>query len=450
MERDLGLYKQLKRCRTMNEIAQCIPDCIYDRGTELILLYWCLVPVFSMIYSYITRIDADLLIYLSVIGSGILGIYLMILRALKENVLQSLRDESYVIKHLSQLALLFMLIWSLFSCLLARDKYHAFIGDVYSHEGFLTYVAYAGFYGSAVFLNNKNIFKKVLNLFCWIGTVLSFLTILQYYGIHIRAFSGYMKLAATFHNTNHFGYYLTLTILCSGAFFVVAKSLKEQMIYLIQFIIMISALIFNNTFGSYLGVLGGSLIMIIIFYCCKGQLKIKFFVPFITIMIISLVINVTSGIVDHNFEVLKQDTVEILNETEQSAHAGSGRWQLWTNAVKFTMERPLVGYGPDNLDYNYAQVGINMLKPHNEYLQHAATLGIPALIFYLISLVNLYIHGIKHKQELDTLVIISFCVISGYLISAFVGNTKFYVTPYFMIFLALATKVKLEKEEANV
>ena len=75
------------------------------------------------------------------IGSGILGIYLMILRALKENVLQSLRDESYVIKHLSQLALLFMLIWSLFSCLLARDKYHAFIGDVYSHEGFLTYVA---------------------------------------------------------------------------------------------------------------------------------------------------------------------------------------------------------------------------------------------------------------------------------------------------------------------
>ena len=53
MERDLGLYKQLKRCRTMNEIAQCIPDCIYDRGTELILLYWCLVPVFSMIYSYI-------------------------------------------------------------------------------------------------------------------------------------------------------------------------------------------------------------------------------------------------------------------------------------------------------------------------------------------------------------------------------------------------------------
>ena len=90
MERDLGLYKQLKRCRTMNEIAQCIPDCIYDRGTELILLYWCLVPVFSMIYSYITRIDADLLIYLSVIGSGILGIYLMILRALKENVLQCL------------------------------------------------------------------------------------------------------------------------------------------------------------------------------------------------------------------------------------------------------------------------------------------------------------------------------------------------------------------------
>lgn len=450
MERDLGLYKQLKQCQTMSEIAKCIPNFIYDRAAELILLYWCLVPVLSMTYSYITKTDADLLIYLSVIGSGILGIYLIILRVLKEDVLQSLRNQSYLIKHLSQLTLFFMLIWSLFSCFLARDKYHAFIGDVYSHEGFLTYMAYAGFYGSAVFLNNKNIFKKVLNLFCWVGTVLSFLTILQYYGINIRAFSGYMKLAATFHNTNHFGYYLTLTILCSGAFFLVAKTLKKQISYLLQFIVMVCALIFNNTFGSYLGVLGGSLIMIIIFYCCKGQLKIKFFVPFMTLIMISLVINFTSGIVNHNFEVLKQDTVEILKETEQSAYAGSGRWQLWTNAVKFTMERPLFGYGPDNLDYNYAQVGINMLKPHNEYLQHSATLGLPALIFYLISLVNLYIHGIKHKHELDSLVIISFCVISGYLISAFVGNTKFYVTPYFMILLALATKVKLEKEEANV
>ena len=225
-----------------------------------------------------------------------------------------------------------------------------------------------------------------------------------------------------------------------------AQTLKQKGVYLIQFIIMLSALIFNNTFGSYLGVLGGSIIMMIIFSCCKGRLKLEFFIPLVTVIIVSLVLNFTSGIVNNNFRVLKQDTVEILNETEQSAHAGSGRWQLWVNAIKFTMEQPLLGYGQDNLDYNYAQVGINMLKPHNEYLQHAVTLGLPALIFYLVSLISLYFHGIKNKKELDSLVIVSFCVISGYLISAFVGNTKFYVTPYFMIFLALATKTTLGKE----
>ena len=181
-----------------------------------------------------------------------------------------------------------------------------------------------------------------------------------------------MKLAATFHNTNHFGYYLTLTIMCSGAFFLVAQTLKQKGVYLIRLFVMLSALIFNNTFGSYLGVLGGSIIMMIIFSCCKGRLKLEFFIPLVTVIIVSLVLNFTSGIVNNNFRVLKQDTVEILNETEQSAHAGSGRWQLWVNAIKFTMEQPLLGYGQDNLDYNYAQVGINMLKPHNEYLQHAA------------------------------------------------------------------------------
>ena len=446
MEKNLGLYQQLQQCKTMKEIANCIPDGLYDRVTMIILIYWCFVPVFSMCYSYVTRTDADLLIYLSGLSSGFLGIYLTILRVIKENVMEKLKDKSYVIQHLPQLTLFLMLVWSLFSAFHARDKYASFIGDSYSHEGFLTYVSYAGFYGSAIFLSHKAQFRKILNIFCWIGTLLAALTILQYYGVPIRAFSGYMKLAATFHNTNHFGYYLTLTIMCSGAFFLVAQTLKQKGVYLIQFIIMLSALIFNNTFGSYLGVLGGSIIMMIIFSCCKGRLKLEFFIPLVTVIIVSLVLIFTSGIVNNNFRVLKQDTVEILNETEQSAHAGSGRWQLWVNAIKFTMEQPLLGYGQDNLDYNYAQVGINMLKPHNEFLQHAVTLGLPALIFYLVSLISLYFHGIKNKKELDSLVIVSFCVISGYLISAFVGNTKFYVTPYFMIFLALATKTTLGKE----
>lgn len=438
---ELGLYQKLKQCKTMNEISNCIPNYFYDKATLAILIYWCLVPVCSMMYSYVTKTDADLLIYLSVLGTGILGGYITILRFIKTGGFKVIRKEN-----IPQLCLFLMLVWSLFSAIHARSKYDAFIGDSYSHEGFLTYISYAGFYGSAIFLIKEIQFKKVLTVLCWVGTLLSVLTILQYYGLPIRSFSGYMKLAGTFHNTNHFGYYLTLTIMCSSGFFLISKDLKDKIIYLVQFILMFSALIFNNTFGSFLGVLGGTFITIFIFSCCAGKVRWKFVIPFVLSIALSMTLNLTSGIVKNNFKVLQQDTVEIIQETEKSAKAGSGRWELWVNAIQFIKEEPLFGYGQDNLDYNYAQVGIDMLKPHNEYIQHAVTLGIPALIFYLISLGWMYIHAFINRKRLDPLVIVALCVISGYLISAFVGNTKFYVTPYFMIFLALATKTTLIKE----
>lgn len=445
MEKELGLYHQLKDCKTMKEIADCIPNLLYDQLTLIVLIYWCLVPVLAMAYSYITRVDADLLIYLSVLGSGMIGIYLTILRAIKLNIIQQLKNWTYVMKHLPQLSLFLMLIWSLFAAFHARDKYASFIGDSYSHEGFLTYISYAGFYGSTLFISCKSQWKKFLNIFCYFGTLLSILTILQYYGLTIRAFSGYMKLAATFHNTNHFGYYLTLSIMCVASLFLVSETMKQKILYLIQFIMMLSALIFNNTFGSYLAILGGSILIIIIFSVCTKQLKIVFFIPFIMTIIISFILNFTSGIINNNFQVLKEDTTEILKESEKSAQAGSGRWELWTNAIMFIKEEALLGYGQDNLSYNYAQVGIDMLKPHNEYLQHAVTLGIPAFLLYLISLGSLYVKAFINRKKLDSFVIISFCVISGYLISAFFGNTKFYVTPYFMVFLALATQVTLKE-----
>lgn len=445
MERGNRLYSELKQCKTMKEITQRIPDYIYDRLTFIMIGYWCCVPIFAMIYSYVTRTDADLLIYLSVLVSGIVGIYLIVLRFIKLNIIQKVKTKGYIKEIIPQFSLFIMLIWILFSCFHAKNKYYAFIGEGYSHEGFLTFIAYAGFFGSSLFITKKDVYKKFLIIFCLVATSLSFLTILQYLGFEIRAFSGYMKLAGTFHNTNHFGYYLTLSAICSSGLFLISSKKYQQLIYLSQFFIIFSALIFNNTFGAYLGVLGGLVITIIIFSLCLGQFKVKFIIPFIVAILLSVVLNLTTSIVESNLNVLQKDTAEIIKNTEKSGKAGSGRWELWVGAVQFIREEPLLGYGPENLAHNYAQIGINMLKPHNEYLQFAASSGLPSLLFYLIAMVSLYLKGIKNRKKLDLLVVLSFCVLSGYLISAFVGNTKFYVTPYFMIFLALATKTKLKE-----
>ena len=97
-------------------------------------------------------------------------------------------------------------------------------------------------------------------------------------------------------------------------------------------------------------------------------------------------------------------------------------------------ERPLLGYGPDS-DV-IALTGTD--RPHNEFIQHALFLGIPALIMYIAALVTLFLHQIKHLRKLNYTVLIAAGVVIGYLAGSITGNTMFYTTYYFFMMLGFA------------
>ncbi len=437
------LFAKLKQCQTLKEIAQCIPDHLYDKWTVVVLLYWCFMPFGSMLITKLTHQNADLFMYVSSLGVGFLGVYLTILRSLKVNFGRQLTLKD----RLPQLMLSAMLLWSLLASFHARNYYHAFIGESYSHEGFLTYVAYAGVYGMTLFLVRDDLLKKLMIVFTGVGTILSILTIFQYAGYHVEAFSAYMRLAGIFHNTNHFGYYLVLVSLCASGLSLVSQQLVGKVVYQVCFMLILSALILNNTFGAYLGVLAGVCAIAVIFSIWKRRCSVKFFIPLMLAMFTTVMVNQTTGLVANNFNVLESDVEKIVTESEDSGNAGSFRWALWVAAMDFIAQEPLLGHGPDNLDENYAQVGITMLKPHNEYIQHAACLGIPALIFYLVALMMIYVNAYLHRMTLTPLTVVALCVVSGYLVSALFGNTKFYVTPYFMMFLAISAQSYIQRSE---
>ena len=443
MKKQQSLFNQLKQCQTLKEIATCIPNDLYDTVTMLILGFWCFMPIGAMVITHVTAKDADLFMYLSCLTVGFLGIYITILRYLKvKTKRQLLRRET-----LPQIMLLAMLGWSLLASFGARDGYRAFIGDSYSHEGFMTYVAYAGVYGSALFLVKSKHLKRLAHLFLGVGVLLAVLTILQYSGYYIQAFSANMPLASVFHNTNHYGYYLVLTSLTAASCFIITSTFSYQLIYGISFILILMALIVNNTFGAYLGVLAGVIAIFIIFSSYYRKCFIKHFVPLGLFLATTLFVNQMTGLVEANFNGLESDVEKIVTDAEDSGNAGSFRWALWVAALDFIEEEPLFGYGPENLDHNYKQVGIDMLKPHNEYIQHAVSLGVPALIFYLITLGSIYLNAYLRRQQLTVESVMALCVVSGYLVSAFFGNTKFYVTPYFMILLAIAAQSYMTRGE---
>lgn len=105
--------------------------------------------------------------------------------------------------------------------------------------------------------------------------------------------------------------------------------------------------------------------------------------------------------------------------------------------IEFVKDRPLTGYGPDNLGESYHLAGCQNDRAHNELIQFAASLGLPALIFYLGALVILLFKFFKNFKSLNLFQLGIYSSLGAYLISSFFGNTTFYTTPFFILVLSM-------------
>lgn len=84
-------------------------------------------------------------------------------------------------------------------------------------------------------------------------------------------------------------------------------------------------------------------------------------------------------------------------------------------------------------------------KAHNEYLHIGATLGIPALICYLVFISLILLPKIKILLNNDTYFIICLVIIS-YLVQAFFNISTIGVAPVFWMILGLSDNKEFIKE----
>lgn len=443
-----------KENKTVKEWLALMPAIYIDKIALTLLLGWCCLPAFLMIFNLIAPTKTDRIHYMTMLGIGILGILLGTLSWFKVK-----NSPSYVKKTCKELFfnygdrifLLFMLTWGFFSCFFAKDIRLAFSGTAYRHDGFFSYVAYTGFFITALVLKEERYRKVLLYVFTSVVTLLSILTILQFYRVPMRVFlySG-GAFSAIFQQFNHFGYYLTIGILICSGLFVFSKKILSKIYLLIEFILMIFDLCINNTFGCYLAVIGGLAVMLIGFWMTEKKHVWKVIILILTFAILSVTLNSTYGLIGKNYKSLASDAGKIISNAGDKDNAGSSRWGLWTDAIHFILEKPIWGYGIENSKNAYE--GYKKMptdRPHNEYLQHAVFMGIPALLFYLSALVWILYRAIKQRKKLSNTTIVALCAAIAYMFSAFFGNTMFYTTPYFMIVLAMASMCPKIKSEVN-
>ena len=135
---------------------------------------------------------------------------------------------------------------------------------------------------------------------------------------------------------------------------------------------------------------------------------------------------------------------------------GSGRFTIWENTMKIVPKYFWLGSGIDNFGYVYNKqdVGSYCDKAHNEYLQILVTEGIFTLITYLSLLFNLFIDGIKSKNKLVWVLLMSFI---GYAVQAFLNISSVLVAPIYFIIMGMLSGliykekyIKMEVKNDNI
>ncbi len=367
---------------------------------------------------------------------GYLALILGLLAALK-SYYQRDHIWQYTRKYALPILLFLMIFWSILATVFSPHFKTAFFGTAYRQEGLITYGAYVGFFAAAFLLAKSPHKIKLFYTFILIQALLAIMSILNFESIH-RIFTMRQK-TAIFHNPNHYGYYLLLGIMVIVILYLLPKTSfkRKSFILLPSYILLVTTLNINGSFGPFIGVFFGLIFMFLFALCFNRNIVKPLSITLLLFLLTSFAYDQHTSYLRNEITDLNDDIGSIIENPGEAGRSGTGRWSLWMHGLVFMGERPIFGYGPDSLGPRYYETGHNNDRPHNEYIQFGASLGIPALTAYIGALALLFLSLFLKPKALPIYLLALSGLIIAYLINAFFGNTMYYTTPYFLLFLGL-------------
>ncbi len=427
----------------MNKVIKVKNYIIY-----FMLLLWTIVPVVKTIRFTDRKWHANENSLKLMVVIGIVGIAIFIGWFIYK-LIKSSNKKEFLKKIIPIFFFTAYMIWTFVSCIFAENKKNVFEGTGYRKEGYFMYLNYAGFFLCAFLLDSDQLRKIILNTIIVVTTLMSILSLCVSMKINPVFFNMYFvntsRKTAYFSQFNHYGYFLMISLMACFGMYVTEKSKKIKVLYLICFAFISYMLIYNNTFGCYLAVT-----ISVISYTVYSIIKRKNVVAVLIAISIFVILSCT---IKQDYKILAFDNIrqfgndfktiiyKILNKDDEKIEkefekTGTYRMALWKYGLQFFAENPILGYGPDNLGTKYDSVGItDQDRPHNLLIQLATTSGLPGLILYVIAVGIIIIKGIKEFLKKDEKGQVFLLVVITYLISAMFGNSMYYTSPYFFIFL---------------
>lgn len=397
-----------------------------------ILLFIPILKNFFPTYSFAIKNDYTILKII-----GILGIYFFV--SYLYFLYKKSKDKKEFFKVFLPIFILFLyMIWTFISSIFSPNKSLAFLGTSYRKDGYVTYILYAGCFGLSFGITSTKMKKALLYLFSAIAILSIVITEISKLGWFYKIICNINSLNGSFDNSNHYGYYLLMVTSICSLLFITEKNKFLKILSFCMYSILLYYLILNNTFGCYLALILTFFILLTT-VIIKKEKKSAIIVCICIFFLLSIFTNNNSqNIAGNNIHSLSSDLQKIVTKSPNDStwkKTGSGRTQLWIHGLQFIAKRPILGYGPENLENLYLNLGIRQDRAHNLLIQLATTSGIPGLILYISAIGIILVRSFKKfnlKNQIHTICLFS---VIAYLISAMFGNSMYYTSPYFFILL---------------
>ncbi len=453
------ISEELQDIKTIGELIDYIPRQVIEKIAFLILILWTVTPIIVMGYGFFARINdaADWITQLNQMNKmtinwyrmllqiGFIGGFLSIVAFLKS--IRNARKADFDIKlylktRIIPISLLIMLIWTLLSYIvnyIGAETAVSLVGGDYKKEGLLTFFAFGGLFACAYLVRDKKYIRWILESQTVIAVILSLLHLIN--NESINKLFGLTVNSAVFLNKNHFAYYICMSAMCALFLFVSEEKSKIKLvIYLLMFALIIGSLSLNGSLGPYLASLCAIFSSIILGIWLSRKHLPRILIGLVVFIIVTILINLSKGHLYSDLQILGSEFYMIFGGDDLSA-IGSGRGVLWRQGLDFIKDRPIFGCGPAALSDLYELALGRANRPHNEFIEYGATIGIPGLLFYVITLFIYLKEFFIKRRKVTTLGIGLLCIVIAYLVSSLAGTIMYHSGAFFFMFFGLSAGV---------
>jgi O-antigen ligase len=333
------------------------------------------------------------------------------------------------------------------------NKYTSVYGLIDRKEGLISFFSYVSVFLFSYRMIDKQKLNNVISGIALVSMIVSIYGILQHYNLDFLPRNSMMRninwTYTFFDNPNFFASYLVLVIPMAIPLYLNATLKKYQALYFGSLCLAFVALIFSNTRSGYVGVFIGMVFLTIIVVLKRRYLWKKWVALIVSMFILFYLINVTEqGHYGQRINSVISDSFNVATDNT-TGYEGSFRFVIWKKSLPLVKQYFWLGSGPDSFQFVFPldkeiknlMGDVFIDKAHNEYLQIAITLGVPALLTYLgflYLILRRAFQAVKLAEGNEKIIIYGLiATIIGYIVQAFFNISTVPVAPIFWSILGI-------------